>query len=308
MPVTSFARPGPSRARWITLLTACILAAPRAARADDASCIAAIEAEATLQKQVKLHAALEQAATCADPSCPAEIRAECGQRILKLNAAMPTVILSATDPGGNDLVAVRVTLDGAPLAASFDGRAIAIDPGSHVLRFEAEGAAPVEKTILLREAEKDRHVAVVLGAPGLAAPAPTAPGAGPTPRAPWSTQRSLALALGGIGLVGIGVGTGFGVSAMSSWSTATTLCRVTSCPATSRGRAESAHDSAVTAGDVSTAAFVVGGAAIAGGVALWLLSPHGEGRASAPAPVAGLRLAPLVGTDGVGVMASGRFP
>jgi hypothetical protein len=153
----------PYRGRWWAVAIACFaVVVPSKARADDASCIAASETETTLQKHVRFHEALKQLVLCADPSCPAEVTAECTQRIAHINAAMPTVILAAVDEKGNDLVAVHVTLDGALLTTTLDGGALSIDPGRHVLGFEAPGKATVEKAVVLLEAEKDRHFNVVL--------------------------------------------------------------------------------------------------------------------------------------------------
>src|SRR5580698_10380207 len=116
-----------------------VAAAPRPARADDNACFAASEAEIGLRKQGKLRDAIKQLTVCADPKCPAEVSTECGRRIQALNAALPTIILTANDGKGNDVTAVTVTLDGAPLTQKLDGLAVAIDPGSHTLHFESAG-------------------------------------------------------------------------------------------------------------------------------------------------------------------------
>lgn len=71
---------------------------------------------------------------------------------------MPTLILSAEDEEGHDVVDVQVTLDGAPLAARLDGKAVEVDPGEHVLRFERAGSDPVELPLVVREGEKLRRV------------------------------------------------------------------------------------------------------------------------------------------------------
>ena len=80
---------------------------------------------------------MKQLAILRRPELPQEVRDECSRRILRLNADMPTIVLGATDGAGNDLSAVTVTVDGAPLVTAINGRAVAIDPGNHTLRFEA---------------------------------------------------------------------------------------------------------------------------------------------------------------------------
>jgi hypothetical protein len=275
------------------------LAVPRVALADDAACIAAIETEAPLQKAGRLHEALAQAAKCADPACPVEVRTECSLRIQKMDAAMPTIVLGAADEHGNDLILVHVTLDSVPLVDTLDGKALALDPGSHLLRFEAEGKAPVEKTVVLREGEKDRRVTVALAPEGYVPQAPLPP-LPVTPPSTWNQRKTTAVAAGAVGLVGVIVGSVTGGLAISSWSTAKNECTAVSCPPSTRPSAESSRSSAVTLGTVSTVAFVVGGAGLAGGGLLWLTAPKSD------APVA-LDLRPVLGLGSAGMALTGSF-
>jgi hypothetical protein len=275
------------------------LALPRVARADDAACIAASEAEAPLQKAGKLREALVQAAKCADPACPVEVRTECSLRIQRMDAALPTIVLGAADEHGNDLILVHVTLDSLPLVDTLDGKALAMDPGSHLLRFEADGKTPLEKTVVLREGEKERRVTVVLTPEGYVpqAPLPPLPVAPPST---WNQRKTMAVAVGAVGLVGIIVGSVTGGLALSSWSTAKSECTTASCPSSTRPSAESSRTSAVTLGTVSTVAFVVGGAGLAGGGLLWLTAPKSD------APVA-LELRPVFGLGSGGMALTGSF-
>jgi hypothetical protein len=298
-----------------TLLAATTLV-PKLARADDAACIAASEAEATLQKQVKYRDALKQLAICADPACPVDVKVECADRITRINAAMPTLVLTATDETGADLIAVEVSLDGAPFVTTLDGHSLAIDPGNHLLRFQAPGKESVEKPLVVREGEKDRHLAVVLAPTGFVVPVAatsSTPGAAPSPASSWSTAKTLALVTGGVGLVGIGLGAGFGLAASSDWSAAKNECSAGSCPSASRAHAQSDHDSATTAGNVSTGAFIVGAAGLVGGVVLWFTAPRSESHAAPKgAPdkdEAGtaFHFVPLVGTQSAGLMVVGSF-
>ncbi len=288
----------------------------RAARADDEACLAASENEVGLRKAGKLQDAMKQLAICGAPSCPQEVRDECSRRILRLNADMPTIVLGATDGAGNDLSAVTVTVDGAPLVTAINGRAVAIDPGNHTLRFEAPGLPPVDRTVMVREGEKDRHVSAVMGAPAVpavvapAVPAALPPQAAPAEPAPkgstWSTRKTLALVSAGVGLVGVGVGSAFGAVALSDASAVKSDCTTTMCNATEHGQATTAHSGATTAGAVSTASFAIGGAAIAGAVVLWLTAP--SGRKAPQTGAASLQVEPLTGPRMGGVLLAGRFP
>jgi hypothetical protein len=91
-----------------------------------------------------------------------------------------------------------------------------------------------------------------------------------TRSAPASTQRTIAIAVGGAGLAGLAVGAIAGAMALSARSSAEDACPSARydfrCP-TPQGTDD--WNSATTAGNVSTIGFVVGGVAIAGAAVLW---------------------------------------
>jgi hypothetical protein len=246
---------------------ACACAHALPARADDAACIAASERAITLRKQGALKETLQQLALCADEACPGEVKAECTRRIEDVRAAQPTLILSAKDGAGNDLLAVQVTMDGAPLLASLDGRPLAIDPGAHAFRFEAVGQKPVEKTLVLREGEKDRRESIVVGEPPPAPPLPL----GPPPASSWSPQRTIALVTGGVGVAGLGVGALFGAFAISAKNREQGDCPSAGCSGYAQAKAD--YDTANKDATGSTIAFIAGGVFVSVGAVLWLTAP-----------------------------------
>jgi hypothetical protein len=273
------------------------------ARADEAACIAASEESLTLRQQGKLHDALKKLAICAEASCSSEVKAECAQRIDAIDAAMPTLVLEAKDGAGNDLYDVRVTMDGALLTGNLDGRPVAIDPGEHAFVFETAGTPPLEKKLVLREGEKDRHEGVTLGSPPPpAAPAPT-PAPSPPPALPapstWSTQKTLAVVSAGVGVVGLGLGAWFGAFAASSQSREKSDCSASACnnPAQAVEDYNTAKDDAAG----STFAFVTGGALLAAGAALWFTAPATHGGA------ARLRVLPTIDSRGSRLLVGGAF-
>jgi hypothetical protein len=287
----------------LALLVLASVTASIPARADERSCIAASENEVGLRKQQKLKAALEQLALCSAPACPGEVRTECDQRAAEVNAAMPTIVLGATDAAGNDLIAVTVTLDGVALATQLDGRALSLDPGEHTLKFAGNGVT-VDKTFVAKEGEKGRRITVVLDHhPAVVSP-PVTPAA-PAPveaRSTWTTQKTLALVAGGVGVVGLGLGTGFGVIAIADVNASKSDCPNGACTSSSNhANAVSEHSTAGTMGDVSTAGFVVGGVGVAAALVLWFTSPKTEKGAAA---VRRFWVDPLVGTRS-GVMTLG---
>jgi hypothetical protein len=130
------------------------------------------------------------------------IKRECGQWLIEVEAASPSVVVSARDESGRDLLDVKVTIDGGP--AALDGKVIRLDPGRHTIRFERANAAPKEEVVLLTEGEKARPVSVTFATEV-------------TQKETRSTS-SIPVAsyvLGGLGIVGLGVGSYFGIRGVS---------------------------------------------------------------------------------------------
>jgi hypothetical protein len=279
-----------------------VVSFPRTALADDAACFAASENEIGLRKEGKLREAIKQLTVCAAPSCPAEVASECGRRLIELNKALPTIIVSATDASGNDVAAVTVTVDGAPFATSLSGLSLPIEPGSHTLRFAAGGAPMVERTVVIKQGEKDRHINVTLGSSTAATSAPSTPPAGA-----WSTQKTLAVVSAGVGVAGFVAGAVTGVIALSDTSATHSDCTPTLCSTQGHASALSEHSSASTMGAVSTAGFIVGAVGLAGAGVLWFTAPKGEKRSASALRSGPVRLQPIVGPGGGLVMMSGSF-
>ena len=115
---------------------------------------------------------------CARDACPAIVRRDCEKWLSDLDASQPTLRpRRARDPKGNDLPATRVSLDGSAFVARLDGKPVAVDPGEHVLRYEASGAAAVEQRVVVRVNEKNRMLIGRSSCPqsAILAPAPATP-------------------------------------------------------------------------------------------------------------------------------------
>jgi len=152
----------------IITLGALVLSGEAAAQ-DKNACIRALDHAQQLQGDLKLSSARAEYVTCTSTSCPAAIREDCARLLVEVDGAMPTVVLAAVDASGTDIADARAAIDGGPLAA-LDGRATSLDPGSHVVRFERAGEAPVTVNVLARQGEKNRRVAATF--PGSTKPAP----------------------------------------------------------------------------------------------------------------------------------------
>jgi hypothetical protein len=200
---------------WL-LSCVCVAGQARAAGPSLEQCVAANESAQDAERAGKLRDARARLTTCIAAECPAVLRKDCTQRLDGISRTMPTVVFVVTDAAGNDLADVRVRADDAVLTERLGGTAIEIDPGQHVLVFDAPGFGRVERSILLRVNENERVVKVVM-APVLpiAPPAPqvtppTAPQPIPQPerspqaaaadRSPWAYVS--------FGVAGAGLATG----------------------------------------------------------------------------------------------------
>jgi hypothetical protein len=198
------------RHRFHASIAACLASASalltasntRAGDPTTADCLSANEHSIQLRADHKLRDARAQLLICAASSCPGDVRNACTRRVMDVNTAIPTIVFEAKDAAGNDLTVVKVSMDGHPLLQKLEGIAISLDPGEHKFSFETPGQPSVEKTIVLQEAEKGRHVTVTFGAQpsptpppeATAAPAPSAPTTPPPTASPSSPSSPLSAA------------------------------------------------------------------------------------------------------------------
>jgi hypothetical protein len=101
------------------------------------------------------------------------VRSECAKHLQEVNAAIPTIVFEAKDPAGNDLVDVKVSVDGKLLVERLDGTAIPLDPGPHKFTFASPSFGSVDKQLVLREGQKDRREQVAFGGPSGSPVGPT---------------------------------------------------------------------------------------------------------------------------------------
>ncbi|HEX8796058.1 MAG TPA: hypothetical protein VF765_34145 [Polyangiaceae bacterium] len=194
-------------------------------------------------------------------------------RLVRLVIAVPDTRAQGMD----------VRRDGEEVGAAQWGIPVPIDPGAHTIAVTAPGKRAWSTTVQATEGQGTVRVDVPTledeaAQPSAAPPAGVSAEATPAPAAstagPWSTQRIVALVVGGAGIVGIGIGTGFGLVAKSKLDQSNdghchgaNLCDATGVQLRS---------DSLSAALVSTIAFSVGLAAVAGGVVLWLTAPKAE--------------------------------
>jgi len=180
--------------------------APSAASAPSAedtvtACVKAAENAQTERSAHRLRSARERLLACAQVGCPMVVRSDCATWLAEVDQLMPSVVVEARDSRGIELVDVRVSVDGQLVASHLDGLAMAVDPGAHTFRFEADGMLPLEQRHIVREGEKGRALPVTLLALAPVAPPPKA-----SRRVPTATYI-----LGGIGIAGMAGFTYFGI-------------------------------------------------------------------------------------------------
>jgi hypothetical protein len=283
---------------WVSLAVALAGGVARADASDvKVACTNAHEQGQLLRNAGKLLAGRDRFVECSREACPVMVRKDCAELVARVEAELPTVVVAARDPGGQDTADVRVLIDGRVVEEHLDGMPFGADPGEHVIRFEKDGALPVEQTLVLQAGEKGRRVAVAFQA-ATASP----------PRAPWPSARSgppvpapdvrrapstFAYALGGLAIAAAGSFTYFAIAGKLEENDLAVSC------------APNCADSAVAPvrRDYLVADVSLGVAALAAGAALWLFTHHPVVRRVQLAPV----VVPSVAVGGAALAVGGRF-
>lgn len=159
-----------------------------------------------LRDEGKLTEARTKFLQCGASRCPSVVATDCAKWVSEVDTRLPTIALSVKDKEGHDLEHVRVTIDGVVVTEQLDGRSIAVDPGKHTVRFQAEGLPPAEETLMVVEGQKGRTVSVVLDGASRALPTSSAP-ASTSSSSPSGSSAPIwpAIVAGGIGATGMGV-------------------------------------------------------------------------------------------------------
>jgi hypothetical protein len=211
----------------LACMTSSAFAAPPAGSTIDRTlttdeCVAAHEGGLSLREQKMPHAAHGKFVACAHAECPVVVRKECVDQLAAVEREGPTVVLEAHDEDGSDTTAVRVTIDGAPLADRLTGTGTNVEPGEHVFRFEPVNGNPVEVRAVVAEGDKNRKIVALFGAASKSTSSPTERSGIPS-----ATSRRippLALAIGGVALAGLGSFATFAVVGWDKESTLSTSC------------------------------------------------------------------------------------
>jgi hypothetical protein len=173
------------------------------------------------------------------------------------------VRLEGMEPG------FELRLDGARVERTAWGAPIPVDPGSHVVTASAPASSAWRSDFTIDRDAQSVTVDVPPLAPILVVtPLSPLPPAREVPSGRGGTQRTLAVILGALGVGGLGVGTYYGLHAAALKSDAGPHCG-NGCDSDG---VNLTNDS-LSAGNVSTISFVIGGVLLATGAVLWFTAP-----------------------------------
>lgn len=203
---------------------------------------------------------------------------------------------------------LELTRDNVPVGKAQRGTPVPIDSGEHLVKARAPGKLAWESRVRISSEGAVRSFEVVVPKleddPMASAvfPPPTAPRAAPAAEPPIFVERDtqtrfvVGAVVAGVGVVGLGLGTAFALMSKRDHDDGLVHCSGTVC--TAEGVA--LRNDARREGNISTAAFLGGGAALAGAVMIWLTAPSGPSRT-------GVRVSPIFGANGTGAGVSGSW-
>jgi hypothetical protein len=196
---------------------------------------------------------------------------------------LPKLVVEVSSPEKSP--GLELLRDGVLVGAAQWGVAIPVDPGTHTVSASAPGRKAWEATVVASEKQVSKLSVPVLEAadvpagseakpsassPPSSAPAPVARSAEEEPAKAGGTQRTLGLVVGGVGIAGIGASLVLGALAKGQYDDA-------ECPNDICSPAAGAErDGAWTKATISSIAFGVGAAALAGGAVLFFTAPSGD--------------------------------
>jgi hypothetical protein len=262
------------RAWTAALLLPCAVASATPSESEAASeeaempdCLELHESAQEQRLDGRLLDARERLRSCAIPTCPAMVRADCATLLSEIQRVVPTVVFELSNPE-LDATRVVVEVEGDPRALVF-GAPFEFDAGSIEVRVVAPGYEAWSETLFLREGEKNRLVPIQLSMPPPPTLSPFLPGSedaalSPTPDTPplpAGDPPVLGYVFGGSALGAVATAAYFAVSALDRRAQARERCSPL-CPK---------QDSDAIESDLFLADVAGGIAILAGGVSVTLL-------------------------------------
>lgn len=202
-------------------------------------------------------------------------------------------------PGASDTPGLVIRLDKEDVPRAMFGTKMNVDPGAHILEATAPGYEVWQTTVTVGDKNDTKELKVP---PLVARAIEKAAVTEQQPQAPSSALRPAAFAVGGLGVAGLALGGVFGGLALGAKSTLAKECPGNVCRSSSQ---QSDRASAGTKALISTVGFAVGGAALATGIVLFVVSrpPRKDDAPATPRAA----LLPSFGPDGGGLTVAGSF-
>jgi hypothetical protein len=196
-----------------------------------------------------------------------------------------------------DAAGLEVTRDGVPVGKAQWGLPLPADEGEHVVTASAPGKKPWEGKVRMTSGAATGSITI----PALEdAPLPPLRAAEQKPAG--SGQKTLGLAVAGTGLLGMGIGTLLALGAKSTFNDSDSHCTGKQCDP----EGVALRKTATGKGNVATAVFLVGTAALVGGGILWLTAPS-SAPSTASASAAKTSRMPRVGIGPAGIAIGGAW-
>lgn len=150
----------PSCAAFVcAIIVASIGAARRVDAAEnDRACSAAYSRAKDSERSAHLLEARELLQTCAKAYCGKVLYEACTAMYTQVEADIPSVVPVVIDGNGAPRTDVQVTMDGEPLAARIDGRAVPVDPGLHEFVFSTSDGVFATRKVLVVEGQHNRAI------------------------------------------------------------------------------------------------------------------------------------------------------
>jgi hypothetical protein len=230
-------------------------------------------------------ATFRDAATAASRAGNLDREKAARERATALGRQLSKIVIVVS--GADKTPDIEVKRDGTVVGKALWGSAIPADGGTHTVTVSAPNLKTWEKKFDLKSSGDTVTITVPQLESSLASPAAPQP-AGAQPPQPDATvsveprtgtlsgQKVGAMAAAGVGLAGIVVGSIYGLTAFSKHDEAAKVCTPYCTDQAGLDlKADSMH-----AGNIATAAFIVGAVGLAGGTVLWLTDR--SGKSSAP--------------------------
>jgi tetratricopeptide (TPR) repeat protein len=229
----------------------------------------------------------------ADTAPTPELRTDAAAQAKKLERRLPKYTVKVSAPAAG----LAVTVAGQAIDPSLDVP-VPIDPGTYAVEATAPGRVAWQGELVAAEGKTAEIAVPELAAAASAEPPPKPPR---RPGTPGRGRRILGVALTGVGVGGLAAGGVFGMIARSRYDEAKVICRgdIDRCEPSGVPDAQAKIDDARAAANISTVAFIAGGAMVATGLILYITAPKAERRA--------VSIAPLVDATTAGIALSGRY-